>query len=134
MNKKISFKILSSDGKQYSNDIDALYIKTTSGDVGILPNHFPLVASIPISIFKIVKDNKTTFFTTSGGMLDVNFENTLILADTFEEKSELNKERLLKKKTEIENKLKSLIGNNDEEIAQSEFSLKKALNRLRLIE
>ena len=133
MKNKFLFRIISADGKVYSDSIEELYVHTSNGIVGILYGHYPLVAAIEISNFKIKKDNQTIFFSISGGILNVEKSTVYILADTFEEARELDKERILKSKQEAEEKLKSLSKDDTASIRSAEFQLKKAINRMKLV-
>ncbi len=133
MRNKFLFRIISADGKVYSDSIEELYVHTNNGIVGILYGHYPLVAAIEISNFKIKKDNQTIFFSISGGILNVEKSTVYILADTFEEAKELDKERILKSKKEAEEKLRSLSKDDEASIRNAEFQLKKALNRMKLV-
>ncbi len=133
MKNKFLFRIISADGKVYSDSIEELYVETSNGIVGILYGHYPLVAAIEISNFKIKKDNETIWFAISGGILNVEKSTVYILADTFEQASELNKERILKSKAEAEEKIKSLSKEDKLALKSAEFQLKKALNRIRLV-
>src|SRR5574344_1650144 len=102
MTNSIKFKIISSDGKVFSDTIDALYVFTTGGEIGILPNHFPLVARIEISVFKTIKGGKTNKYAISGGLLNVESDSCYILADTFEAEADLDKARATKEKMDAE--------------------------------
>ena len=84
MKSKFPFKIISADGKVFTDNIDELYVTTKNGVIGILSGHFPLVAIVEISIIKIIKDNVVSYFSISGGVLNVEKDNAYILADTFE--------------------------------------------------
>ena len=51
MAKKFKFKIYTSDGKVLQDEIDLLNVVTTTGAIGILANHLPLIGIIDISQF-----------------------------------------------------------------------------------
>lgn len=133
MKNKFLFRIISADGKVYSDSIEELYVETKNGIVGILYGHYPLVAAIKISILKLKKDNITFYISISGGILNVEKNTVYILADTFEEAKDLDKERILQSKKEAEEKLHSISKEDEIAIKNAEFQLKKALNRLRLV-
>ena len=62
MAKKFKFKIYTSDGKVLQDEIDLLNVVTTTGTMGILANHLPLIGIIDISQFNYKKDNETFYF------------------------------------------------------------------------
>ena len=132
-NKFFSFKIVSSDGKIFTDNINELYIRNSNNDiVGVLANHYKMVVNVPISIFKIIKENKETKFVTSGGILNVKDNIVTLLCDTFEKEDELDKERALKEKEYALGKLSVVDKDDIEKVNEFEFSLKKAINRLSL--
>jgi len=133
MTNSFLFRIISADGKVYSDTIDELYVQTSTGIVGVLSGHYPMVANLVISNFKIKKGNEIKFFAISGGILNIERSTVYILADTFEEAGDLDKERILAAKARAEERLKVISKEDEEDMRNAEFSLKKALNRLRLI-
>ena len=127
------FEIYSSDGKKFSSPVSELTVKTSNGEIGILKGHYPLVAFLDISVFNITTDNKKMYFAVSGACLNVKGNKAVILADTFENRDELDKNRLLKKKEEAMKRLQALQKENIADLIEAERSLKKALNRLSLL-
>ena len=132
-NNNFVFEIISCDGKKYTNEIVELNIKTQAGMIGILKNHYPLVSFVDITTFNIVFENKREYFAVSGATLNVKKDKVVILCDTFEHESELDKERITLRKNIAEKKIKETKKSDLLDLAQAERSLKKALNRLSLI-
>jgi F-type H+-transporting ATPase subunit epsilon len=133
MTNKFLFRIISADGKVFSDSIDELYVDTGDHIEGVLANHYPMVCKVAISSFKIKKDGVTKYFAISGGILNVEKNTVYILADTFEDTSELDKDRIFAAKKRAEEALATFSKEDEDKIREAEFSLKKALNRLRLI-
>lgn len=127
------FEIYSSDGKKFSSPVSELTVKTSNGEIGILKGHYPLVAFLDISIFNATIDNKKIYFAVCGACLHVKENKAIILADTFETRDELDKNRLLKKKEEAIKRLQILQKEYSADLIEAERSLKKALNRLSLL-
>ena len=127
------FEIYSSDGKKFSSPVSELTVKTSNGEIGILKGHYPLVAFLDISIFNATIDNKKIYFAVSGACLNVKENKDFILYYTFETRDELDKNRLLKKKEEAMKRLQILQKDNCADLIEAERSLKKEINRLRLL-
>ncbi|MDY2727944.1 MAG: ATP synthase F1 subunit epsilon [Candidatus Onthovivens sp.] len=132
-NNEFLFEIISSEGKKYSAEISLLNIKTSGGEVGILKNHYPLVAFLDISTLNIVVENRKEYFAVSGASLNFKDNKATILVDTFEKREEIDKDRVLKKKDEALKKISLLQKENSLDLISAERSLKKALNRLSLL-
>ncbi len=133
MTSKFLFRIISADGKVYSDSIEELYVDTGDHIEGVLANHYPMVSKVALGSFKVKKDGVTKYFAISGGILNVEKNTVYILADTFESVDELDKERILASKKRHEEELKTFTKEDEDKIREAEFSIKKALNRLRLI-
>lgn len=132
-NNLFLFEIISIDGKKMSCDISELNVKTPSGMIGILKNHYPLISFIDISTFNIVVNNKRGYYAVSGGVLNVKKEKVVILCDTFESETEIDKDRQLQKKEIAIDILNNTKKYDSLDLARAERSLKKAINRLSLI-
>ena len=132
-NNLFLFEIISIDGKKMSCEISELNVKTPSGMIGILKNHYPLISFIDISTFNIVVNNKRGYYAVSGGVLNVKKEKVVILCDTFESETEIDKDRQLQKKEIAIDILNNTTKYDSLDLARAERSLKKAINRLSLI-
>lgn len=128
MANKFKLNIVTADGKKLVDDVEILNVVTTTGTLGIMAHHLPLIAVIDISHFNYKKDNQVHEYAISGGVLSVNDNEVSILADSFESKEEIDFFRAEKSKERAENRLKSKEINID--IKRAELSLKRALNRL----
>lgn len=130
MAKKFNFKIYTSDGKVLQDEIDLLNVVTTTGAMGILANHLPLIGIIDISQFNYKKDNETFYFAISGGVLNIKKDGVTILAESFERDTEIDFARAEEAKNRAEDRLKN--HQLDIDIKRAEIALKKSLNRLSL--
>ncbi len=130
MAKKFNFKIYTSDGKTLQDEVDILNVVTTTGAMGILANHLPLIGIIDISQFNYKKDGETFYFAISGGVLNVKKDGVTILAESFEQDSEIDFARAEEAKNRAEDRLKN--HQLDIDIKRAEIALKKSLNRLSL--
>lgn len=137
MSSKINFKIISNDGKVFeSKDVSEIKITLLNGEVlGILANHLPLVGVLGISVFSLkMSNNKILKFALSGGIINVKANSeVVIVSDTFENASEIDKLRVeakIKQYSELIDKKEDL---SHHERTRLEISLKKAINRISLL-
>ena len=130
MANKFKLQIISPDGKRLNDEVEILNVVTSGGAIGIMAKHLPLVAVLEISHMNYKKDGKIYEFSISGGILNVTKESTIVLAETFESKDEIDIERANKSKLRAERRLESKDPNVD--LKRAEISLKRALNRLSL--
>ena len=127
MANKFHFEMITPDGKKIEDDIEILNV-VSSGALGVMAHHIPLIAIVEISHLNYKKDGKSYDFAIAGGVLNVKKEGVTLLADGFETKEEIDVERATRAKERAEERLSSKQENID--YKRAEIALKKAINRL----
>jgi F-type H+-transporting ATPase subunit epsilon len=128
----IKFKIITPKGLFYEGEADIINLPLTKGMTGILPSHFPLVSTIEIGelVFRYKGVSRT--LAISGGVLHVQKEETLILANSIEFKEDIDLDRA----KECEKRARERLEKKDStlDIKRAEIALRKALNRIKIAE
>jgi F-type H+-transporting ATPase subunit epsilon len=96
MAKTLLAEIVTPERILYTNEVQFVAAKTTDGDVGILPLHAPLVATLEpgevrVQIGPTASDWE--WFAVSGGYLQVHEDKVIILADQAEIASQIDPTR-----------------------------------------
>ena len=73
-------QIITPDKSLYSGQADLITVPGTSGSIGILNNHAPLVSSLKMGEVKIVLNDKEEFFNIKGGVVEVSNNKVIVLA------------------------------------------------------
>ena len=128
MANKFHFEMIKKKKKKIEDDIEILNVVTSSGALGVMAHHIPLIAIVEISHLNYKKDGKSYDFAIAGGVLNVKKEGVTLLADGFETKEEIDVERATRAKERAEERLSSKQENID--YKRAEIALKKAINRL----
>jgi len=81
MADKLNFSLVSPERELYSGDVDQVDIPGTEGDLGVLPNHSPLMAAIRTGTIKVYEDGAETLFFVQGGFADVTPSGLTVLAE-----------------------------------------------------
>lgn len=126
----LHLKVLTADKSFFEGDVDRVVVRTTSGDVGILPRHIRYVAPIGIGGITIYQDGQKRIAAVSGGFVDVEDEITTIIARTCEWSDEIDLNRAKDAEKRAQDKMKSAEGQR--EMRAAELRLKKAVNRIRI--
>ena len=126
---KFPFKVVTPYGVKYDGEVDEIEIRTTAGQICVLPHHIPLVSEVMISILKIHNDNNVLECAISDGILYVKESETTLIVNSLEKKNEIDFERARESKERAENRLKN---KENIDIKRAELSLARALNRLSL--
>lgn len=73
-------QIVTPDKSLYDGQADLITVPGTSGSIGILNHHAPLVSSLKKGEIKIVLNQKEEFFKIEGGVVEVSKNKVTILA------------------------------------------------------
>ena len=64
----IRCEIVSQDRMVWEGDADIVVVPGVAGEMGILPNHAPLLSTLKFGILKVRKKDDEELFTIAGGM------------------------------------------------------------------
>ncbi len=127
--KKMNLSIATPDRKFYEGEVDMVIVSTTSGEIGILPSHMPLVSILEIGKVDIKVDNEVKVAAINKGFIQVSESGVSIFTDSAEWPGEIDLERAKEAKKRAEDRLKAK-ANLD--TARAENALKRAINRIDL--
>jgi len=74
----------------YQGDADIVVLPGTEGEMGILPNHAPLLTTLKIGIIKVRSHGREEVFTVAGGIAEVQPDIVTVLADAAENVEEID--------------------------------------------
>ena len=86
----IRCEIVSQDKIVFEGDVEIVIAPSTSGEMGILPNHAPLLATLAFGVIKVRSNGLEEIFTVSGGIIEVQPDIVTILADVAENVLEID--------------------------------------------
>ena len=110
-------------------EVDQVTAPSVMGEVGILPDHLPLLADMhegPVGLFK---QGQSELYAISGGFIEVNDNVVTILAETAEAARDIDSKRAQRALEDAETKLKNL-DVQDAEYAEQELRARRARVRL----
>ena len=110
MAKKLQFSLVSPERELYSGDVDQVDVPGTEGDLGIYPNHSPLMAAIRTGTITVYEDGSETKFFVQGGFADVTPEGLTVLAEKAVAMEALDKTEVEAQITALEATLSDLTG------------------------
>lgn len=103
----IRVEIVSQDRMVYQGDADMVLLPGTEGEMGILPNHSPLLSTLKFGILRVRAQGKEELFTVAGGLVEVQPEIITVLADAAENVREIDVSRAEAARKRAEEYLKS---------------------------
>ena len=78
---KLNLEVVSLEKVVFSGKVDQLVVPGINGQLGILPQHCPLISLLNAGEMKISRDGKEICLDLSGGFLMVKANHVIILAD-----------------------------------------------------
>ena len=85
--------IVTAEKLVYSDEVSSVVVPGAEGQLGILPNHAPLLTSLKPGELKVLKEGEETNIAVAGGFLEVLKNVVTILADTAERAEDIDVER-----------------------------------------
>ena len=125
--------IVSAEAEIFSGEVNAVIAPAIMGDVGIYPNHTPLVTQLKPGELKIeVEGEPDQHIYVSGGMLEVQPDIITVLSDTAVRAEDLDEAKALEAKQKAEEALAEKGAEIDSARAMAELA--EANARLRMIQ
>ncbi|MCF3942728.1 F0F1 ATP synthase subunit epsilon [Oceanobacillus alkalisoli] len=126
--KTLNVSVVTPSGTVLEEDYEMIVCMTEDGELGILPNHIPLVAPLAIGVARLKKNDETYKVAVSGGFMEVRPDKVTILAQTAEKASDIDVARAKEAKERAERRLQAK--QDDTDFRRAELALKRAMNRL----
>ena len=118
MADKLQFSLVSPERELFSGSVDQVDVPGTEGDLGILPNHSPLMAAIRTGVITVTDGGATSQYFVAGGFADVTPDGLTILAERAMPLDDMDREALAGEIRDAEAALSGLTG--DAQMAASQ--------------
>lgn len=129
--KTLHVNIVTPDGPVLEGDYEMVSCRGEAGELGILPEHIPLVAPLAISGVRLKKGSETERVAISGGFIEVSRNEVTILAKSAERSENIDLKRAEAAKERAETRIQSQKDTID--FHRAEMALKRAVNRLNVV-
>ena len=133
MSNTMQLDIVSAETEIFSGTVNAVFAPAIIGDVGIYPQHTPLVTRLKPGELKIEMDGEEDHYIyVSGGMLEVQPDVVTVLSDTAIRAEDLDENMAMEAKQKAEEMLSDKQSEIDSARALAELA--EAAAQLRMIE
>ena len=124
--------IITAERVVYSDQVSIVVAPGIEGELGILPNHAPLLTTLQPGEIRVVKEGEEdTFIAVSSGFLEVMANKVVILTDTAERAEEIDEARAQEAVQRAQESLEHRTTDMDLERAMA--SLRKSQSRLKVV-
>lgn len=128
---KLRFELVSPDRIVYADDeVDAVIAPGADGELGILPNHAPLLTALGIGELRIKKGAEEECFAVHGGFMEVLANKVIVMADTAECADEIDVARAEAARERAESRYRER--REDLDVARLQAALRRSRVRLKV--
>ncbi|TSA37268.1 MAG: F0F1 ATP synthase subunit epsilon [Verrucomicrobiaceae bacterium] len=127
----LRLEIVTPEQKIYSDDVDSVVIPGVEGELGILPQHVPLMTQLLPGELRLLKDGKEMRLAVGEGFVEISSDKVAVLTDMAVQESDIDEsatEEAIRRAEEAMRGTKL----DDEEYATVKASLQKSLALIRV--
>jgi F-type H+-transporting ATPase subunit epsilon len=126
----IKLEIVTPEAKIFSDDVDMVTLTGTEGEMGILPQHMPLMTQLVAGEIVAQKGKDTIFLAVGDGFVQVTGDRVAILTDMAIEADNIDEAKAEEARLLAEGRLAQKI--TDEEAAHIQAALAHATTQLKV--
>ena len=127
----IKLDVVTAEGVVYSDDVDIVIAPGIEGQLGILPQHSPLMTMLQPGELIARKGGEEFSLAVSGGFLEVRPDRVIVLADSAERAEEIDIARAEEAKSRAEKRLEEKYTPETDSV-RAEAALRRSLIRLKV--
>jgi F-type H+-transporting ATPase subunit epsilon len=125
-------EVVTAERTVFDDLVDMVVAPGIEGQLGILPNHAPLITALTFGELVIHRqDQEDEFIAIGGGFLEVGPDHVTILADSAERAEEIDLERAQEARARAE-ELMAQKQREDVDFARAEAALRRSVIRLKV--
>jgi len=128
MASTLKFQIITPEATVYSDDVEMVTLPGIVGQLGVYPQHVPLMTQMVPGEIIVRKDGQDTFIATGGGMIEVTNTRVSVLTDLAVAADRIDEAKAEEARLRAEARLKEKL--SDEEVASVNASLARSLAQL----
>jgi F-type H+-transporting ATPase subunit epsilon len=125
-------EIVTPERKVYEQEVNMIIARGVAGELGIMPNHIPLVTPLKIAPLEAKKSGGSDIIAVSGGFMEVRGNKVVILAESAELPEEIDMDRAKAAQARAEKRLQAK--RDDIDHRRAEMALQRAMNRIHVVE
>ena len=126
----LKLEIITPEGTVYSDDVEMVTLPGIVGEMGVLPQHVPLMTQMVPGEIIVHKNGRDTFIATGEGLIEVEARRVSVLTDLAIAADRIDEEKAEEARRRAEARLREKL--SDEEVASVNASLARSLAQLRV--
>jgi F-type H+-transporting ATPase subunit epsilon len=129
----LQLEIVTPEKLAYADQVDSVQLPGSAGELGVLPNHAPLISTLGAGELRLRKGGEEQSFAIIGGFLQVLPDKVVVMAETADMDSEIDLERAHEAQRRAQQALESGYVEGAD-LAAARAALQAALIRIRVAE
>ncbi len=130
MADKLNLEVITPERLVLRESVDEIVAPGLGGELGILPNHTPLISQLQTGILSYRQGNEKRQMHVSGGFVEVQPDRVSVLSDVAERTEEIDLGRAQRAKERAEQRLAER--GDDTDFRRAELKLQRAMTRIQL--
>jgi F-type H+-transporting ATPase subunit epsilon len=130
MANSLKLEIVTPEGTVYSEDVLMVTLPGVLGQMGIYPQHTPLMTQMVPGELIVHKDGRDLFIATGEGLIEVTADHVAVLTDLAVPADRIDEAKVEEARRRAEARLREKL--SDEEVATVNASLARSLVQLRV--
>jgi len=124
----LRLEIVTPETTAYSEDVEMVTLTGSEGELGVYPNHVPLLTTLRPGELRVLKDGRESFLAVGEGFVEITSTSVSVLTDLALEAASIDESAAEAAVARAQAAMKEDHGS--EEIAAIEATLQKALAQL----
>jgi len=126
----LQLEIVTPEARVYESEVDSVKLPTTSGEIGILPGHIPLVTEVNAGEITVQKAGSNELLAVSKGFAQCVGDKVSVLAENAINVAEIDEATVKAAQSRAEDALKNADSMSKEEIERLETTVQFAKTQL----
>lgn len=127
----LRLEIVTPEAKTYSEDVDSVVIPGTDGEMGVLPQHAPLLTSLKPGELRVTKDGQEIRLAVGEGFAEITHTSVNVLTDMAVKESDIDENAAEEAIKRAEEALRNT-SISEEQSAAFAAAIQKSLAQLRV--
>jgi F-type H+-transporting ATPase subunit epsilon len=130
MSDTLKLQIVTPDGEAYSEDVNMVTLPGVEGQLGVYPQHVPLMTQMTPGEIIVRKDGHDYYLAVGEGLIEVMGDHVAVLTDLAVASEKIDEAKVEEARQRAEARLKEKL--SDEEVASVNASLVRSAVQLRV--
>lgn len=132
MSSQLKLKIITPEKTILEEMVDSVTLPTTEGEVGVFPDHIPLVSALRSGDIVAKVGNEIVPIAVSGGFIEIHNNEVAVLADFAEHVSEISEDVVAQARARAEEISKMQQDASDVDFEHLATELERSLTRVKI--